>query len=91
MPMTLSGTRAPSGDRANSRDSVARRHPSRRDFLLKAGAAGLAGTVVGLAGTSIASGQLAGLRSATPRDLQNLTMMNPRHVRDVLIAGRNMC
>ena len=59
--------------------------PSRRDFLVKAGAAGLAGTAVGLAGTSIASGQLAGLRSATPRDLQNLVGDGRR--RRILLRG----
>src|SRR3989441_1590558 len=85
MPTTPSGTRFSIGDRANSPDSVAPSHPSRRDFLIKAGAAGLASTAVGLAGTSIASGQLAGLRSATPRDLQNLVGDGRR--RRILLRG----
>ena len=59
--------------------------PSRRDFLVKAGTAGLAGTAIaGL--TSIVSGQVpAGLRSATPRDVQNLTGDGRR--RRILLRG----
>src|SRR2546422_933904 len=60
---------------------------SRRDFI-KAGAAGLAGTTIaaGLVGTSIASGQVpAGLRSATPRDVQNLVGDGRR--RRILLRG----
>ena len=60
---------------------------SRRDFI-RLGAAGLAGaTAAGLAGASIASGQvpLAGLRSATPRDLQNL--VGDGRKRRILLKG----
>src|SRR5712691_2495018 len=60
---------------------------SRRDFI-KAGAAGLAGTTIaaGVVGTSIASGQApGGLRSATPRDLQNLVGDGRR--RPILLRG----
>jgi cytosine/adenosine deaminase-related metal-dependent hydrolase len=60
---------------------------SRRDFI-KAGAAGLAGTTIaaGLVGTSIAEGQVpAGLRSATPRDVQNLVGDGRR--RRILLRG----
>jgi len=60
---------------------------SRRDFI-KAGAAGLAGTTIaaGLVGTNIASGQVpSGLRSATPRDLQNLVGDGRR--RPILLRG----
>jgi cytosine/adenosine deaminase-related metal-dependent hydrolase len=48
----------------------------------------LAGTAVGLAGTRIASGQLSGLRSATPRDLQNL--VGDFEKADVLIDGKTI-
>ncbi len=66
-------------------DSATQDRPSRRDFLIKAGAAGLAGTAIaGLAGTS-ASAQLAGLRSATPRELQNLVGDGRR--RRILLRG----
>ncbi len=41
--------------------------------------------MAGLAGTSIASGQVAGLRSATPRDLQNLVGDGRR--RRILLRG----
>ena len=85
MPANPSGPRPPTGGRVDASDSVAPGRPSRRDFLIKAGAAGLAGTAVGLAGTSIASGQLAGLRSATPRDLQNLVGDGRR--RRILLRG----
>jgi 5-methylthioadenosine/S-adenosylhomocysteine deaminase len=61
---------------------------SRRDFIKKMGAAGLAGaTATGLAGARIPSGQapLAGLRSAAPRDLQNLVGDGRR--RRILLKG----
>src|SRR5437763_10522933 len=61
--------------------------PSRRDFLVKAGAVGLAGTAIaGVAGTTAVSGQVpAGLRSATPRDVQNLIGDGRR--RRILLKG----
>jgi 5-methylthioadenosine/S-adenosylhomocysteine deaminase len=75
-PSSVSGTGAPEpADR------------SRRDFI-KFGAAGLAGTTIaaGLVGTSDASGQVPGnLRSATPRDLQNLVGDGRR--RPILLRG----
>lgn len=65
---------------------TAQNRPSRRNFLIKAGAAGLAGTgVAGLAGATNALGQLAGVRSATPRDLQNLIGDGRR--RRILLRG----
>jgi cytosine/adenosine deaminase-related metal-dependent hydrolase len=61
--------------------------PSRRDFLIKAGAAGLAGTAIaGVTGTNAVSGQVpAGLRSATPRDIQSLIGDGRR--RRILLRG----
>ncbi len=63
-PHALSGS-------ADASDPAAPGRPSRRDFLIKAGTAGLAGTAIaGLAGAGIASGQVAaGLRSAQPQGL----------------------
>ena len=59
--------------------------PSRRDFLLRASAAGMVGGVIaGLSGQSL-SAQVAGLRSATPRDLQNLVGDGRR--RRILLKG----
>src|SRR2546423_2055768 len=61
--------------------------PSRRDFLVRAGAVGLAGTAIaGVTGTNAVSGQVpAGLRSATPRDVQNLIGDGRR--RRILLRG----
>ena len=78
-PLTDSRTDAPRADAAAQGPS------SRRDFL-KVGAVGVAGApIAGLAGTSIASGQVVGLRSATPRDLQNLVGDGRR--RRILLRG----
>src|SRR4051812_14402472 len=82
--------------RLKKRDPCSRPHrrehsmpdrPSRRDFLVKAGSVGLAGTAIaGVAGTDAVSGQVpAGLRSATPRDLQNLIGDGRR--RRILLRG----
>src|SRR2546423_4474495 len=61
--------------------------PSRRDLLVKAGAVGLAGTAIaGVTGRNAVSGQVpAGLRSATPRDVQNLVGDGRR--RRILLRG----
>src|SRR5437764_1313225 len=61
--------------------------PSRRDFLVKAGAVGLAGTAIaGFTGADAEAGQVpAGLRSATPRDVQNLIGDGRR--RRILLKG----
>jgi cytosine/adenosine deaminase-related metal-dependent hydrolase len=61
--------------------------PSRRDFLIKAGGAGLAGAAIaGVTGTNAVSGQVpAGLRSAAPRDVQSLIGDGRR--RRILLRG----
>ena len=76
----------PTGGGADASEPVAQGRRSRRDFI-RAGAAGLAGGTIaaGLAGTNIASAQVAGLRSATPRDLQNLVGDGRR--RRILLRG----
>ena len=80
-------TALPIGGRADASNATAPDRPSRRDFLVKAGAAGLAATAIaGVTGTNAVSGQVpAGLRSATPRDVQNLIGDGRR--RRILLRG----
>ena len=84
MAATSSSTHPPDDGQSGKREPAVPARPSRRDFF-KVSAAGLAGTTIaaGLAGT--ASAQIAGLRSATPRDLQNLVGDGRR--RRILLRG----
>jgi cytosine/adenosine deaminase-related metal-dependent hydrolase len=67
-------------------DSAAQDRLSRRDFLINTGTAGLiGGAVAGLVGSTNVSAQLAGLRSATPAELQNLVGDGRR--RRILLRG----
>jgi hypothetical protein len=80
-------TAHPIGGRADASRATTPDRPSRREFLVKAGAAGLAGTAIaGVTGTNAVSGQVpAGLRSTTPRDVQNLIGDGRR--RRILLRG----
>src|SRR5712671_1335278 len=80
-------TALPIGGRADASRATTPDRPSRREFLVKAGAAGLVGTAIaGVTGTNAVSGQVpAGLRSTTPRDVQNLIGDGRR--RRILLRG----